>query len=548
MSENCAKPKLLFFAGPFDYLGNRILLNYVSPLERLLCADFRLQIVSGSCDFSEEVQRHEPDMVLFHGGVESPNEPRKVIANTDCHHGIPRAGILFTDPWSFNRYNFLRRLREWHVEDVFSIVHPGSCRMGWDDEFIFFPWWIDDTVYRDYGEEKILPISMTGGGWLGEGPYPWRRELTRKLIDHYPVYFSPVGSTHRSFRIVGEAYARLLNRSVFSAGCGTVYRLLTRKILEIPACRSCLITQPSPVFGEYGFCDMVNCVMTEPDDALDKVEFLFRNPDVLQRITDAGYELVHSEHLASNRRQFADWFQLKQRLKPGQRIVQPTLCGPLSVYDPSDGGCPPRHFVADNPAREAFFAGFRHLERLELAAAERAFVKANELMDSMAEPCLGYVLVHLMLDNLEDANNGAELRRNNYRYFNHAHMDPCDRAALSILALRRGEVKDAFKLLAGDAALRHPFLNATRHWFTLNQPDYARKHPEGAARVPDMSANTHTLMPVGDRSWSEWMAFVNRLARPGGVPSVGYAGCREGDLAQAKPVSIDDIDRHFAGA
>ena len=82
---------------------------------------------------------------------------------------------------------------------------------------------------------------------------------------------------------------------------------------------------------------MVNCVYTDENDVLDKLEWLFENPEELERITAAGKALVDARHTIHHRNQVFDWFNLHRQLKPGQRVVQPGPFEPMRIAELSSG-------------------------------------------------------------------------------------------------------------------------------------------------------------------------------------------------------------------
>src|SRR4029453_15641694 len=90
-----ARPRLLYFNGPWDYLGERLIVSYVEPFRRLLAQDFEVISLFGDRDFAAEVKRHEPDLVLFHTGTESPLEREVTITHPDAFPDLPRVGFVF---------------------------------------------------------------------------------------------------------------------------------------------------------------------------------------------------------------------------------------------------------------------------------------------------------------------------------------------------------------------------------------------------------------------------------------------------------------------
>ena len=139
-------------------------------------------------------------------------------------------------------------------------------------------------------------------------------------INVHPGY-SP--SAQASKVAIGETYARMINSAYFVPSCGTVAREIVRKHFEIPACKSCLITERTAAIEAAGYADMVNCVFADEHTVLEKLDWLFGNIDKLQEITRSGHALVHSRHTMKQRDQIHQWFELNRARSPEQRIVQP---------------------------------------------------------------------------------------------------------------------------------------------------------------------------------------------------------------------------------
>ena len=106
-------------------------------------------------------------------------------------------------------------------------------------------------------KSKNIPVLFTGNK---NALYPWRQQILRLVSKNYPSLICPhpgysplISAPHL---MVGEPYARMLNASFFVPACGTVAREVIRKHFEIPACRSCLVTQRSAGLEAAGFVDM----------------------------------------------------------------------------------------------------------------------------------------------------------------------------------------------------------------------------------------------------------------------------------------------------
>src|SRR5262249_49359253 len=127
------------------------------------------------------------------------------------------------------------------------------------------------------------------------------------------------------------AYARLINAAKVAPTCGSISNDIVRKHLEIPACNTCLVTQRTVSLEAAGFKDLESCVFVDEQNVIERLDWLFENPDELQRITSAGQKLVEMHHTIEHRDQIFQWYNLSKQAKPGQRIIQPGPFLPLTL-------------------------------------------------------------------------------------------------------------------------------------------------------------------------------------------------------------------------
>jgi hypothetical protein len=503
-----ARPRLLYFNGPWDYLGARIRHSYIEPFRRLLEQDFEVISVEGDRDFRADVAAHQPDLVMFHTGSEAPGEPEVTITHTDAYPEIPRLGYMFRDPFSPSRMATMNRLRAWRADQVFTDFRPSDAAAPYFQDTMYLPWWVDDTVFRDYGEAKSLWVTLTGSGWLAKCIYTWRSDICLQLLPRVPVFHAPsLGNRQTNHDFVGEQYARLLNRSRFSAGCGTVNRYLTMKLLEIPASRCCLITQEIEVLKAIGFRDGENCVFATKENVVEKVRRLLAVPARLQAITDAGYQLAHERHTQRNRRVFAEWFQLWKNRQSGQRIVQINPFEPLRIIA-AGTPAPAYTFPTENPLNESLLVGYRFLAEQRWPEALAKFEEVIGIVPCVAEARLGAALCLLRLGRAPDALTHLAYNYNlMVKHFAYRHPDPIDLALLAVGLLRNKDPRLAVQLLGSYEEVRHPALNAVR-WIV------AKANPALTARRVfqvsdgDESSSVLTVHILPQRTFAEWVALI----------------------------------------
>ncbi|MBL9202596.1 MAG: glycosyltransferase [Opitutaceae bacterium] len=508
------RPRLLFFNGPFDYLGERLILSYIEPFRRLLDQDFDVVSVEGDRDFAAEVKKHGPDLVLFHGGVESPKEPEVTIRNTDKFPDLPRLGWMFRDPFSPSRRNSMNRFAAWGVHQVVTDFRASDCPIPFFRDSLYLPWWIEAETFCDYGEKKTLPITLTGSGWLVRQFYAWRLPVFLKIAEKLPCYHVPAFETHiKNDAYVGESYARLLNRSHFSGGCGTVARYLTLKLLEIPAARACLVCEEIEVLKAMGFADGVNCVFATADNVVAKIQALMDDPARLQAITDAGHALVHGTHTRSHRRLFAEWLRLWKTKQPGERIVQPHPFEPLRLAG-ADEAVPSR-FPSENPLTEALVEGYGLFQAGQAAEAFKRFEWVIQIIPHVAEARVGAALCLLHTGDLPLALKQLEhvlfVQR---ELCNYRRPDPVSISLHAIIKARMGDVAPGAEFLNVTAPVRHPAINAARWLFGQAWPELRRKHAPLQVARGDESRNTETIHLLPHRTFAEWADFWSPLLKP----------------------------------
>lgn len=519
------RPRLLYFNGPWEYLGERIRVAYAEPLEQLLAQDFEVISVQGDCDFKREVERHRPDLALFHTGIEAHDEPDVTIARTDAFPELPRIGYVMRDPFTCTRTAPMNRLRAWKVNQVFTAFRASDSPAPFFRDSIYVPWWIDDRVFRDFGETKSLPLSLTGGGWFPRNSfYPWRFAIAAQALPRFAVFHAPIFLPHQDgHAYVGDDYARLLNRSYISAGCGSINRFLTRKPLEIPACRACLLAEETEALKAIGFRDGVNCVFATADDVVAKVQELLDDPERLAAITDAGYRLVHEQHTQRNRRMFIEWFRLWQKRSAGQRIVQRNPFEPLEFAGDSEP-VPASTFPKENPFIEGLLEGYRRLATDDLAGALSQFEATLRLVGFVAEARLGAAICHLRMGQPGQAAPHL-IYAQNFEWEHsrhHRYPDVLVQAHLAAALLLIGKCDKAIALLERSPELRHPALNALR-WFVSQRPnEYGRRAAKLTARDEDETQNIETvhLQPAqGFRAWLQtWRQYLGAA-----VPEAAHA-------------------------
>jgi hypothetical protein len=310
---------------------------------------------------------------------------------------------------------------------------------------------------------------------------------------------------HRSGNaFIGEKYARLLNQSLFSAGCGSVNRFLTLKPLEIPACRCCLIAEETEVFKAIGFQDGVNCIFADETTVVAKVQALLDDPERLKAVTDAGHDLVHQRHTIRHRRMFIEWYRLWKARLPGQRIAQINPLKPLELVP--DDSHRSYDFPSENPLIENLLAGQALMNDRRWKEALEKFESVLTIIPYVAEARLGAGICNFHLHRLEIAqrhlvyNIQAQTRQKT-----DAWPDVLNAAYLTIFLIKCGKREDAVTLVSQRSDLRHPALNALRWSMAEQRPELRKRSPAFQIEEGDESQNIETLHLFPRRTFAKWV-------------------------------------------
>jgi hypothetical protein len=458
------RPRLIYFQHRYSERLSPFLLAHKNDHVRCLETFFHVTVISGDCDYAEVLDRYAPDLALFEIGVPFPDCHRPRVRNTRNSNAIPKLALLNADAFCESRSGLVSDVEQLGVEAIFAIATAApSLLEEFRDQLFIWPNFIDPAVFRDYGEEKTIPVLFTGNA----GPlYPWRRRVKRVLElavpglnDPHPGYLG--GGTARKIR-VGEDYARLLNAAWFVPTCGTAAHEVVRKHFEIPACNSCLLTERTAALEAAGFVDMENCVFVDDHDAVGRVAWLLERPPRLRAIIEAGRHLITARHTMAQRSQIHQWFTLRKGRNPGQRIVQ---LGPFEGLQLTGGDTGLRSHAIRNagPLQARLEAGVSaRLEGdFERAAAE--YRKCLGYVGYMPEAILGLAFCELVQGNARAALSWL-VRPLSFTLGPHGANapEPVEWAYFIAALVADGRLADARRFSESFPQLRHPEVDRIR--------------------------------------------------------------------------------------
>jgi hypothetical protein len=502
MDKTQTKPKLAYFQHKYDENLAEFLLIHNQDHVSCLSHCFEVLLFNEDCDYKAICDKHQPELALFESGVNHRTCRRLKIKNIRAYPEIPKLGLHNADAWCWSRAGFLSDMDHWGIETFFSICTTAREHMPELGEKLFvWPNFINPELHRDYGERKIIPILFTGSK---SSLYPWRRCIYNIVEKYYPSLTCPHhGYAARAAAgqvMYGERYSRMINASYVVPTCGTIAKEVVRKHFEIPGCKSCLITEKSPGLEAAGFADMENCVFADERDVLDKLDYLFGNPDALERITNAGHQLVHSRHTLRERNQIFQWFELHKKLQPGQRIVQASPFDSLIVAEESSG-IKNAHLVANGLHFRFLRQGDARLWAGEYQEAEELYLRCLNHIHWWPEAKFRVGLCKLYQG---DAKAGlwwmGRLNQETLAEYKAVDPDPVEWAYFIISVVCLGKLDDAIIRASQFPSLRHPELDRIR--WVLNLLKNKGKTPRYLH--DDSLKHRSSIHQLPSRSLDEW--------------------------------------------
>ncbi|WP_167737374.1 glycosyltransferase [Sphingomonas parva] len=475
-----------------------------------------VEMIEEDFDLIEVYERVKPDFLLF-DSVHWGRNHRLNIANIDAYPELPRALLLNCDPHDPMRPLMMDSLSTYGIDTVFCTGIEGPQQMNELRRFDCFvvPKFIDPAVFRDYGEQRTIPVTITSAH-LFPSFYPWRAQVTAEIQQVIPtlLYTHPGYSEGvvNPFEIRDESYARTLSRSQFCISDTTVLDYVVRKHLESPAAGSVLVAPESRALKDYGFVDLENCILGAPGSELyAKIWAVAANPEIYERIRANGHALVHRRYTRQAWTHILDWFACRRDLKPGQKVQQDGVFGRFRAV-PDRGHVPAiaRFDVWDNPmgvrlraAREAL------LNDGDLKSAAEGLNECMTWIGHIAEPWFMLGLISFASGDFETA---AQLVAKRSAAQSKAGaslglLDPCEIAWLLLLGWWLGDRDLVAQVNEAAAATAHVSIRRVQ-WLI-----------DGAATIEDLAAagldgprpgDCLSIHWLGDEDFDSWTGLILR--------------------------------------
>lgn len=466
-------------------------------------------------DFSEVCDRARPDFVIY-DAVHWVRPTRINVTNARAHPHIPRAFFFNCDPHDPMRPQFMELIHHYGIDTVFCGVEHLKQMPELDQLDCFvLPLFVDTEVFRDYGAQRNIPVSVFGGH-LYPTFYPWRARLLAEIQHTIPTLVYPHPGYGKGepgpFEVRGEQYARLLSSSRFSAADTTRLDYVVRKHLEIPATGAILIAPDSDVLKALGFVDMENCILGEGEPLYRKITAVAGDAATCERIRAAGHDLVHRRYTRRNWTHMVDWFECRASCPPGQVTQQERVFGHFrNVPATPDVVAIAGFELAESPLsavlREAA-AAIRDGGNLEEAKAR--LHDACNWIGHIAEPRFLLGVIAMLEGDLDEGLKlvGRRAYTRDGDKVGIGQLDPCELAWLLLIGGIAGDAEFCAMLI--ERAGRTPHVSVRRALWVLS----------GASHTADFGAEGLMTAQPGDwpsihwggqDSFPEWLGVLARL-------------------------------------
>ncbi|MCX9148592.1 hypothetical protein [Erythrobacter sp. WG] len=466
-------------------------------------------------DFSAVCDRVRPDFVIY-DAVHWVRPTRIKVTNARAHPHIPRAFFFNCDPHDPMRPQVMELLHHYGIDTVFCGVEHLQQMPELDQLDCFvLPLFVDTEVFRDYGVERNIAVSVFGGH-LFPSFYHWRARLLNEIQHIIPTLVYPhpgYGNGEPSpFEVRGEQYARLLSASRFSVADTTRLDYVVRKHLEIPATGAILIAPDSDVLKALGFADMENCILGEGQALYQKIAVVAGDAASCERISAAGHDLVHCRYTRRNWTHMVDWFECRSACPPGHVTQQEAVFGHFRNVPLTPDVVPIAGLKLANSPLSAVLG--------EAAAAIRDGGNLDEAKARLHEVCgwIGHIeeprfllgVIAMLEGNLDEGLKliGRHAFMKDGDKIGLGQIDPCQLAWLLLIGAITGDAEFCAMLI--ERARRTPHVSVRRAMWLLS----------GASHTADFGAEGLMSAQPGDwpsvhwggqDSFPQWLGLLARL-------------------------------------
>ena len=269
--------------------------NFYLPLKNLgYDVEFCDTSVEGDVELSNRISSLSPDLLfcIMTGDKNyCPNEPWKTLQEVKTSRGIKTFNWFCDDTWRFDQFSS----KVCHIFDVCSTTRKDSLeeyrKIGYNKVFLT-NWHANDNLYGSPTTNKQVDITFIGG----------LHGQRKSYIDYLEKNGLSINNPKNcSFEEMLWEYGRskiCLNFARCSVGNKNQMKA---RLFEVVASNSLLMTQKSPNIEDYFLEDKEAVFFSNPKELYEKLSFLLKKPEILNKISNAGYNRYTKEHTSEKR-------------------------------------------------------------------------------------------------------------------------------------------------------------------------------------------------------------------------------------------------------
>ncbi|MGG5253244.1 glycosyltransferase [Neobacillus sp. SM06] len=219
-------------------------------------------------------------------------------------YGFPKLSMPYGAIMHDLKYKIFERGRFFERENIrhiFTVYREASFKWfpQFADRFIWFPHHVPHEIFKDYKLEKQINWLMTGA--MFKHLYPARAKMLEIMRNEPGFVYHP----HPGYKnladasagvLVGEDYAREINRAKMQITCDSNDHFPVMKYFETTACNTLLLATPSQELVDLGFVDGITFVAVEPTTIYEKAYYYLHHEKERLKIAKQGYEMVRERH------------------------------------------------------------------------------------------------------------------------------------------------------------------------------------------------------------------------------------------------------------
>ena len=275
----------------------KLVINNYSYLERELSKITDLTVWRKSGDIKDILAQlpAKPDFILINDDIGSCF-PLNISGLSTIN--IP-VGLVVNDVHQYVQFreNYINQN---NIKYLFSVIKYKFFEVypKFIDRFIRLPHYIEPNIFHDYGLKREVDMLMMGA--LLDGWYPLRQTIHEHYKNHSNFVYQKHPGYYRfpdpSQLLIGQNYARELNKAKLFFTCGSILNYPVLKYFEVLACKTLLLAPTFPELEELGFIPGKHFVSITKDDFADKAEYYLANEKERNTIIEQGHKFIKENH------------------------------------------------------------------------------------------------------------------------------------------------------------------------------------------------------------------------------------------------------------